>query len=267
MRRLLLPLVFIACSRQASLAPTPAAAQVADRWFSLLRPRFSGDRARDVVAFMDQYWRLPGNTGFNATIDRVEAILRDAGYVPEQGAKAGTRLTYRVETRPPTQTWEPESASVTIVGQGTPVLRWATNRNMLAINSTATPPGGAEAEVIALSALADSSFARVDVRGKIVFADAPVGRLFTEAVQKRGALGVLAYNMPPYTKPDVHRRSIQFSSIPSDSTRHSWGILVSNEARAALLRTTRARTHARPRRRCGEILSVAGTDHHRRHPR
>jgi hypothetical protein len=234
MRRLFLALTLTACSRQATLTPTTANAQVADRWFALVRARFSGDRAGDVVAFMDHYWRLPGNTGFNASIDRVEAILRDAGYVQEQGAKPGTRLTYRIETRPPAQTWEPESASVTIVGQGPPLLRWATNRNMLAINSAATPPGGVEAEVVAVQTLADSSFSRVDVRGKIVFADAPVGRLFSEAVQKRGAIGVLAYNMPPYTKPDVHRTSIQFSSVPSDSARHAWGILVSNEARAAL---------------------------------
>ena len=215
---------------QSGSATVPAA----QRAFDLVRPRFDGKRALAVVAFMDNYWRTPGNTGFNASVAHVEAILRDAGYVEEKSAPPGARLTYRVETRPVAHAWEPESASVAITGVATPLLRFATNRNMLAINSYSTPAGGVEAEVVMLPAVADSAFARVDVRGKIVHADAPVSRLFAEAVVKRGAIGVLAYNMPPYTKPAVHRRSIQFSSIPNDTARRAWGILLSYEAREAL---------------------------------
>jgi hypothetical protein len=65
---------------------TPPAVQ---GYFALTRPAYSGDRARDVVAFMDQYFRLPGNTGFNASLDRVEGILKAA----ENEAKPGDRLT------------------------------------------------------------------------------------------------------------------------------------------------------------------------------
>ena len=39
------------------------------------------------------------------------------------------------------------------------------------LHAQATPPGGVEADVVALGALADSAFARVDVRGKIVRAN------------------------------------------------------------------------------------------------
>ena len=65
---------------------TPAAVQ---RYFDLTRPLFSGDRAYDQVAFMDQYFRWPGNTGFNASIRRVEDILKAAGYVEESKREAG----------------------------------------------------------------------------------------------------------------------------------------------------------------------------------
>ena len=93
----------------------PAAAH----YLSLTRPVFSAQRAYDQVAFMDQYFRWPGNTGFNASIHRVEDILKAAGYVEEATAKPGGVLTYRIEHRPIKQpAWEPVAASVTCSGAG-----------------------------------------------------------------------------------------------------------------------------------------------------
>ena len=135
----------------AAFAAAPVSAQSAkrvvpdavQRYFDLVRPLFSGDRAYDQVAFMDQYFRWPGNTGFNASIHRVEDILKAAGYVEERAAKSGAPLTYRIEHRPMKQSaWEPVDASVSIVGESQPVLSLTTNRNMLAINSFSTPDTG-----------------------------------------------------------------------------------------------------------------------------
>ncbi|MFL5582943.1 MAG: M28 family peptidase [Gemmatimonadaceae bacterium] len=224
---------------RAAASAVPAAAHA----FALVRSAYSGERARGIVAFMDRWWRLPGNRGYDASIDTVAAVLRAAGYVPEGRARPGDRLTYRIESKAMAQpTWEPESASVAIVGDGAPLLRSATNRNMLAINSRATPAGGVEAEVVRVSAPVDSALARLDVRGKIVYADGPVGRLFAAAVQRGGALGVLAYDMPGYLKPQVHRNTIQFRSIPLDTARRAWAIMLSTAARDRL----RARLAAGP---------------------
>ena len=89
--------------------------------FDLVRPLFSGQKAYDQTAFMDQYFRWPGNTGFNASIHRVEGILKAAGYVEESSAKPGEILTYRIEHRPMrTPAWEPVDATVTIGGEGGP---------------------------------------------------------------------------------------------------------------------------------------------------
>ena len=218
-----------AAQRPAASSSLPAA----DRAFALVRPAFSGDRAREVVAFMDPYWRLPGNRGYDASIDTVAAILRAAGYVEESRARPTDRLTFRIESKPLARpSWEPDSASLTIVGDGAPLLRTATNRNMLTINSRSTPAGGVEGEVVALGD--DSLFARTEVRGRIVFAEGNVSRLFVEAVQKRGALGVLAYNMPAYLRPDVHRTTIQFRNIPLDTTRAGWALMLSTDARDRL---------------------------------
>lgn len=224
----------------AALSFAPAAAITAQRsdsppavkhYFELVRPMFSGKNAYDQVAFMDQYFRWPGNTGFNASLRRVEGILKNAGYVEESSAPAGALLTYRIEHRPMRQpAWEPVDASVTIVGESSPVLKLATNRNMLAINSYSTPDTGVVAQLVDVGAGTPAEYARQPVGGTIVLSDGSVGGVFTEAVVKRGALGALAYRMPAYTQPDIHRTSIQFGSIAYDTAHRSWAIALSRDA-------------------------------------
>src|SRR6476620_1439105 len=70
-----------------------------DRYFALARAEFSGDRAKETVATMTGKQRWPGNTAFDAALDRVVAQLRAAGYVREDSAPASALLTYRIETR------------------------------------------------------------------------------------------------------------------------------------------------------------------------
>jgi len=203
----------------------------AQRYLDLTRPLFSAQRAFDQVAFMDQYFRWPGNTGFNASIHRVEDILKTAGYVEESKAKPTDVLTYRIEHRPIKQpAWEPVDASVAIVGESSPVLQFATNRNMLAIASFSTPDSGVLAPLVDVGKGAPADYDKASVAGKIVLADGNVGRVFGDAVQKRGAIGVLAYNMPAYTQPNVHTHSIQFGSVAYDSVKKSWGMPISHDA-------------------------------------
>ncbi len=216
----------VAGAQRTTRAMPPAVA----RYFDLVRPAFSGERARGVVAFMEQYFRLPGNTGFDASIHHVEEILKSAGYVQEARAGASDRLTYRIEDRRMSRlTWEPVDATLAIVGEREPVLRWATNRNMLAINSRSTPDSGVVAAVVDVGKGTPADYDRAPVAGKVVLAEGSVGRVFTEAVLRRGAIGVLAYSLPAYTQPDSHRNSIQFGSI-TDSAKAGWGILLSKNA-------------------------------------
>lgn len=234
----------------AQRADTPAATR---HYLELARSTFSGANAYAQVAFMDQFFRWPGNTGFNASIQRIETVLKAAGYVDETAARPGDVLTYRIEHRPMGQpAWEPVDASVTVVGEQAPVLRFATNRNMLAIESFSTPDTGIVATLVDVGKGSAAEYDRTPVRGAIVLVEANVGRAFSEAVQKRGALGVLAYNMPAYTQPAVHRHSIQFGSIPYDTADRAWGIALSRDAldrlRAAIARgQTRVRVRTRSR--------------------
>jgi hypothetical protein len=212
-----------------------------ERLFTQVRAAYSGERARDVVAYVESRWRLAGNPGFDESIARVAALLDSAGYLPEERAVAGARLTYRIERRPLREpAWQPLDASLTIVGQSAPLLRFATNRNMIAIRSHSTPATGIEADLVDVGRGRPEDFERVAVAGRLVMGESGIGALYREAVQRRGALGVMAWNMAAYLKPETNRRSISFSSIPSDSGRGSFGIMLSTEARDALRRALAA---------------------------
>lgn len=234
----LLPVATLA----AQGTPSPAAP-----YWSGVRERYSGDRAKETVAYLDQFVRWPGNRGFDASIAHIVQRLERAGYVLETRAAPGARLTYRVEKYPmAAPAWEPTGATVSIAGERSPVLRFETNRNMLATNSYATAAGGVEAELVDAGEGKPATLDSLNVRGKIVLARSGVGRLFTEAVTKRGALGVLAYSLPAYLQPAKNTQSIQFGGITRDTIARSWGIVLSYAAherlRAALARgVTRVR--------------------------
>lgn len=197
-------------------------------------PRYSGDSAFATVAFLDQYVRWPGNRGFDASIAHIVQRLEAAGYVREGSANAG-RLSYRVERYPMAQpAWEPVDASLSIEGEDAPVLQFVSNRNLLATNSYSTGPNGVRAELVDAGRGTPAELDAANVRGKIVFAETGLGRLFTEAVVRRGALGVLSYSLPEYLQPERNRNSIQFGGITRDTTAKSWGIALSFAARERL---------------------------------
>jgi aminopeptidase YwaD len=212
---------------QAQDSPTAAIA-------ALVRPAYSGERAKETVAFLDQFVRWPGNRGFDASIAHIAERLEAAGYVRDDARTSAAPLTYRIERYPMAQpAWEPLDASLLIEGESEPVLRFATNRNMLATNSFSTPEGGVVAELVDVGGGTAAEMDAANVRGKIVLANAGIGGIFRAAMQ-RGALGVLAYSLPPYLQPERNRTSIQFGSVPRDTVARAFGITLSYEARERL---------------------------------
>lgn len=202
---------------------------------SAVAAELSGDRALRTVSFVEQFFRLPGNRGFDASIDTVAALLSTAGYVLQANAKAGDRLVYRIESRPmPDPAWTPDDASLTIVGRTKPLLMWTTNHNMLAINSYSTPAGGVTAAVADAGTGTDAEFDRADVQGKIAFVDGNARQAFTKAMQ-RGAIGLLAtQKLPAYNQQAKNATAIQFTSVARDSVHRGWCIFVSSAARDSL---------------------------------
>src|SRR6478735_307449 len=99
-----------------------------DNYYPLLRNSFNENNAYSTVGFVEKYWRIAGNLGFNETIYHVEKILKEAGFQKEVRGEADGPLTYRIETRKMRKpTWEPVSSSLTIVGENAPLLQSSSN--------------------------------------------------------------------------------------------------------------------------------------------
>lgn len=262
--------LLLACS--AFVQDTRPSLPVLEATFANVRAGFSGEAAREVVGFVEQYWRVPGNVGFNESIGRVVEVLQAAGYRPEGAPGSAARLTYRVERRPMSRpTWEPVGASLEIVGQDRPLLEFTSNRNMLTIYSYSTPVGGIEAEVVDVGEGRAEDFAGVDVGGKIVYGAASTARLFRDAVQARGAVGVLSHGIPAFNQPQRYQDAISFGSIPLDSTRRGFGIRLSFAARQELERAfaagpVRVRVTVNTRIYESEELTLVAEVHGRTHP-
>ena len=202
-------------------------------YFEIIRPEFTGKLAYETTDFVEDYWRVPGNTGFNKTVFRIEEKLKEAGYVLEKNASVNDRLTYRIEKRGmKNPTWEPVGDSLKIIGQDSMLLKQSTNRNMIYLNSVTTPKEGVVAEVVFIENL--EQIKSKDFKGKIVFCELSARKIYKEVFIEKGALGIITYNNPDYLQPEKNRTSIQFRSLPYYEDSKAWGIALSFAAKETL---------------------------------
>ncbi|WP_257212905.1 hypothetical protein [Maribacter sp. 4U21] len=167
----------LGCSQEQVPQPT------SDDYFKIIRPEFNGELAYETTAFVEQYWRVAGNTGFNKSVYWIAEHLEKSGYVLENKATDTERLTYRIEKRAMANpTWEPVSASLHIEGEKDPLLLSSTNRNMTYLNSASTPKEGVTAEIVNLDTDTKSS-----IKGKIVYTESRAGQFYEKMVAE-GAL-------------------------------------------------------------------------------
>lgn len=213
-----------------------------DQYLELIRAEYSGANALRTTDFVSEQWRLPGNPGFDTSIYFVKQLLETAGFVPTDEAGPGT-MHYRIERYPlRTPAWHPVHARLEMVGDESPLLDFSTNRNMIAINSFSTPEPGFTAEVIYISSCDPAAMEGIDLQGKIVMADCHSWQLFSQAVLKGGAAGVLSYRIPSYNQPEEFPNSIPFTRIPFNSDKQAWAINLSHAARQRLLEQLEAGT-------------------------
>lgn len=220
-------LLFFNCARQEKVALGTA------DYFELIRSEFTGETAYETTAFVEQFWRVVGNEGFNKSIYRIQTELEKAGYVMESKADSTDRLVYRIEKRIlKNPTWEPVDGSLSIIGNKTPLLQFTSNRNMIYLNSPGTPKEGVTATIVPIKDL--NALESKDVKGKIIFATFGARRIYQKALEK-GALGLVTYNNPAYLQPEKNTSSIQFRSFPYQKDSKFWGIALSYAAKERLL--------------------------------
>lgn len=200
-----------------------------DHYIQMADETFNKEGAYNTVAFVEKYFRIVGNEGFNVSIHHVAEKLEKAGFINEEKAGVNDRLTYRIEKRElQRKTWEPVAASLKL-GSGKELLNFKTNRNMMAINSFSTK-GEQEFEMVFVGDSKPAEFDDYDMKGKVVVGAGSARVFFQEAVVKRGAAGVMVYSIPDFNQPSKHVNSISFSSIPLNEEKESFGILLSTDA-------------------------------------
>jgi aminopeptidase YwaD len=201
-----------------------------ERAYQAVSSRFDSASAFEIVSFMDQYWRLAGNLGFNASIDHIRDRLLDAGFSTAVNAGSTIRVD---EFANEGHGWDYKVGTVTFEDDepgGEPLLSRERDRVSLAINSFPTVPGGVRARLVDLAGATAAEYEGKDIAGAIVLTDAPLGRVWQEAVKKRGAAGVISTAIARYVRPpgttqltEEQKDVLQWDSIPFDDALRSFG--------------------------------------------
>src|SRR5204862_4642562 len=180
--------------------------------------------------FMDQYWRVSGNPGFNASVDHIRDGLKAAG------------VTHRVEEFIPRgRGWDYQAGTVSFADTGEVLLSRERDRVSLCINSFSTP-GVAEAPLVDVGAGAPADYAGKDVKGAVVLGSAAAGQLWQQAVKARGAIGVISTAIAPYIRPEDPAQFafpdqwdvFQWGSVPYDDAAKAFGFKASLRAAARM---------------------------------
>ena len=239
--------------RAKAIAQTPAGIPpLAVRAYDVLAPQFDAAHASDVVAFMQQFWRVPANPGYNASIDEISRRLERAGFRRSTGGSQ-TDPTQRVDEYPAAgRGWDHSRATVTIEGESTPVFSKDKDRVALAINSFPTADGGVVLPLVDVGRGTPGDYGTKPVKGAIVLGDAGLGSLWREAVRNRGAAGVISTEIASYIRPsdpaamsEAQKDVLQWGSVPYDDSVRAFGFKASWRAasrlRAALAGNTAVR--------------------------
>lgn len=193
----------------------------AEHAYRVVAPLVDGASAMEIVRFMDQYWRLAGNRGFNASIDHIRGRLDAAG------------VTSRVEEFPNRgKGWDYTVGTVSFADSGEVLISRERDRVSLCINSFSTSSNGVDAPLMDVgNGGSPADYSGKDVKGAIVLGSANTGALWREAVVARGAVGVISTAIASYIRPDDPAKFtsedqqdvFQWGSIPYDEGRKAFG--------------------------------------------
>jgi Peptidase family M28 len=209
--------------------------------FHHLANEISGDRAFEDIRHLTQFHRTDGSRDFFAAAE----WIRDAA------AAAGLE-----DVRLIRQKWEGHGWSCSF---GEAWLVAPEERKLAAYSNVAVSIADQSRTTHVTAALVDvgrglseADYAGKEVRGKVVLADGPVGRVLAEAVWRRGALGILSDQTNETNLLDTPdqvswgRLPYEARGVPgvADGTPSTFGVMISPR-RAQVLRAQMA-TDAKP---------------------
>lgn len=179
------------------------------RFARLVFEEFEPERALATATFLDQFYREPGNAGFDACLDHVARQLADAGF--------GTDPRFTVEVRESVLeglAWTPLRAKLEILATdgGREVLHEL--RDPKDPDRTMLPRNAPSADVEG-----DACTKLDDVRaGSVWVTESPLDRKSLERARELGAVAALSaslekYNVDP-TGGERHLDAIQYRGVP-----------------------------------------------------
>ena len=226
----ILPLIF-SLGIAAGLAAQTNAPLLSEKELRSLVNEISGDLAQEYIRHITHFQRLQPSKGYHASAEWVAAKAKEFGLsdirIEEYPTDNGTRFYYMDQTEP---AWDAQFAELWIVEPKEEKLTSLDEVPMsLAIMSRTCDVKG---ELIFVGeGTAESDYADIDVKGKIVFAAGSIGTVASLAVDKYGALGVVTINQRfAEDEPD------NVSSIRIRSKTPSFGFQLSHRRGEALRR-------------------------------
>jgi hypothetical protein len=237
-------------SRAQTADPAARLNAAIDPVINALWSSFDERAAMEHVQFISQYWRLPGNSGYDASLDRVAERLKTTS--------RDVSTDVHMETTPEVvRAWDFTTSTLALVRDGQPddvVLSREKERLALCINSFSTAPGGVVAPLVDVGrGDRDQDYAGKDLKGAVVLGDADAGQLWRRAVMTGGAIGVVSGALPAYLSADAPTAKptprdewdiLQWSSVPYDDARKGFGFKASPRAVTRLRAAIRANAHA-----------------------
>ncbi len=220
-------------------APQSELSVVLREYHETLAQHYRTGEAMRVVEFLTERWRLRGggNTGYNEALDMVADYLRDAGL---EGVGRMEVLEGPLTLCP--IAWDPISASVSLVEPRNEQLHtYDELPTLLGKYSGSTPSGGVTVSLVDVGAGVNASdYADVDVRGKIVLGSGRLGAIYEQAVDSRGASGVISDFLSNERHHSTYPGIVRSGSLPcvepeSMRRRSGWGLKVTRRT-ADLLR-------------------------------
>jgi aminopeptidase YwaD len=208
----------------AQPVPSGAVPGGAERAYTAVKDRVDGNAAMDVVRFMDQYWRISGNPGFNASVDHIRDGLQAAGITP------------RVEEFPGRgRGWDYQVGTVTFADTNEVLLSRDKDHISLCINSFSTPAGGVDAPLVDVGKGTPADFEGKDVKGAVLLGSAPTQQLWAQGVKARGAIGIISTSIAPYIRPEdpstftfLDQKDVfQWDNVPYDDVAKAFGFKAS----------------------------------------
>ncbi len=169
----------------------------------LVLDAFDAERALATVAYVERYFRVRGNEGYQKSLERVVEELRRGGFEDD------TLRTLELGPRRPT--WTPRAARLSLGSEALVAFSNEAERDRACLLVGSDPVEPSTIQLLRAEAVRSGA----DAHGRIVLAEGEPGPLFEELVVGTGAAGIIVRNLEGYHQPERFPDAAQFGYLPA----------------------------------------------------